>query len=443
MNRIKDFIQFAQHGIWRIPDNDLPLYKRIVIKPLRIVILSVKGFLDNKIDIKASALTYYTLWAVVPIMALLLGLAKGFGFKSMLENLVLEKFGNQSIVNTGVDTLESATDTNLAMYILDFAEKYLEKTQEGFILGIGIVVLIWAVINMLSQIENTFNEIWQIKKARTWLRKYTDYFGFVILFPVFFILSAGANLMVSSRLDGFLEYMGLEFAIGTMSSGIAILVPFLLSAIIFFLFYIVIPNTRVRILPAIISGLIVAFVFQEMQDLYIYGQTYISKINAVYGSFAALPLFLLFLQLAWYIILFGAELSFAIQHHKNFLYDSDLKQISPKYKKLITLLICDWIVDRFKAGEPAITMGEIAQKSNIPDRLVNNIVNNLISVGIISEINMEDPKLMGMQPAMPTELITTGLILRKLDEKGTSDFIPLNDIDIKEYENDLNSRYNT
>lgn len=441
MNRVADFIQFVKHGIWRIPDKELPGYKRIVIKPLRIVMLSIKGFLENKIDIKASALTYYTLWAVVPILALLLGLARGFGFQTMLENLILERFGNQSIVAMGSGASEGPIESNLAEYILDFAYKYLEKTDEGFILGIGILVLIYAVINMMSQIENTFNEVWEIKKGRSWLRKYTDYFGFIILFPMFFILSAGANVFLNDHLDSLLYTVGLEFVAGPMTNFLAILTPYLLSAIIFFLFYIVIPNTRVKVVPAVISGFIVAIVFQQFIHLYINGQVYLSKINAVYGSFAALPLFLLFMQLSWYIILFGAELSFAIQHHKNFLYDADIRAISPRYKKLISLVICDWIVERFKNGESAITAGDIAEQSNIPDRLVNNIVFSLSKAGIISETATKNPKIMGLQPALPPEKISTGYILKKLDEIGTSNFIPINGVDYENFKEDLDKRY--
>lgn len=438
MSKIHDLIRFVTQGIWRIPEKELVPWKRHLLKPFRVLVLSIQGFLEDKVQLRASALTYYSLWAVVPILALLLGIARGFGFQHYIEEQIIKNFSDQTIVFSSDTTniFENQSDTimyngsmpqtrktNVAESILTFAYKYLDKTQEGFILGIGLVILFWSVINMLSHIEHTFNDIWQIRKPRTILRKYTDYFGFMILAPVIIIFSAGANVFVTTRIEELFMVLGMDFAIGPVTLILATIAPYVLYTLVFFLFYIVIPNTKVKVVPALIAGVLVGVLFQFLQYGYINGQVYLSRINAVYGTFAALPLFLMFLQLGWVLILYGAEFSFAIQNNKNFLYDSEIKDISNAYKNTILFYILYLIVDRFKDGEQPLKASEIADNENIPVRLVRKIMGDLQRVALISEVNTVDDT--AYQPAVDIDKITIQYVRFKMDNLGSSDFLPL------------------
>lgn len=450
MSKLNDLIRFITQDIWKIPEKELSTWKRYMMKPFRILALSVRGFFEDKVQLRASALTYFSIWAVVPILALLLGIARGFGFQNFLEQQIIQNFSDQTIVTTSnavvptdsiqysrslMDSLSNATaiastdstqvteQTNVAQQILEFAYKYLDKTQEGFILGIGIIILFWSVINMLSHIENTFNDIWQIRKPRTILRKYTDYFGFMILAPIILILSAGANVFVTTRIEDLLNSLGMDFAIGPVTVLLAKGAPFILYSFVFFLFYIVIPNTKVKVVPAIIAGVLVGVLFQFLQYGYINGQVYLSRINAVYGTFAALPLFLLFLQLGWVLVLFGAEFSFAIQNNKNFLYDSEIKDISTSYRYTILFYVLYMIVNRFKEGQEPLKASEIADEENIPVRLVRKIMGDLQRTGLISEVNTKDDT--AYQPGVDIEKITIQYVKHKMESLGSSNFLPL------------------
>lgn len=425
MVKLKNVVRFVTQDIWKIPEKDLAPWKRYFLKPFRILALSIRGFFEDKVQLRASALTYYSLWALVPIVALLLGIARGFGFQQFLEDQIVKNFSDQTIV-TATDSLSetaNVTQTNVAEQILDFAYKYLDKTQEGFILGIGLIILFWSVINMLSHIENTFNDIWQIRKPRTILRKYTDYFGFLILAPLIIIISAGANVFVNTHIDDVLLKTGLDFAIGPVTVLLATAAPFILYSLVFFLFYIVIPNTKVKVGPALLSGIIVGICFQFLQYGYINGQVYLSRINAVYGTFAALPLFLMFLQLGWVLVLFGAEFSFATQNHKNFMYDSEIKGMSISYNNTILFYILYLIIDRFKNGDEPYKASEIADDENIPVRLVRIIMGKLQKAGLISEVNTEDDT--AYQPAIDIDIITIQFVRTRIENLGTDNFLPL------------------
>ncbi|MFB6320476.1 YhjD/YihY/BrkB family envelope integrity protein [Saccharicrinis sp. FJH54] len=438
MSKLNDLIHFVTQDIWRIPEKELSTWKRYLMKPFRILALSIQGFLEDKVQLRASALTYYSLWAVVPILALLLGIARGFGFQNYIEDQIIKNFSDQTIIITSdsvkvtespadtamyTDSIPQTRETNVAEKILGFAYKYLDKTQEGFILGIGLIILFWSVINMLSHIENTFNDIWQIRKPRTILRKYTDYFGFMILAPVIIIFSAGANVFVTTRIEELFKVLGLDFAIGPITLILATVAPYVLYTLVFFLFYIVIPNTKVKVVPALIAGVLVGILFQFLQYGYINGQVYLSRINAVYGTFAALPLFLMFLQLGWVLVLYGAEFSFAIQNNKNFLYDSDIKDISIAYRNSILFYILYLIIDRFKVGKEPLKASEIADNENIPVRLVRKIMGDLQRAGLISEVNTVDDT--AYQPAVDIDIITIQYVRFKMDNLGSSNFLPL------------------
>ena len=393
--------------------------------PFRILVLSVRGFLEDKVELRASALTYYSLWAVIPILALVLGLARGFGFQSYLEEQIISNFGNQTITSTtdsGING-ETTVTSNLAEHILDFAYRYLDKTDEGFILGVGIFILLWSVINMLGQIENTFNHIWRISTPRSWLRKYTDYFGFLIIFPVIFMVSSSANVFLTTHLENMFTRLGLDIMAKPVLLFMAYLTPYVLYSLIFFLFYIVIPNTKVKLIPALIAGIIVGISFQLLQYFYFNGQVYFSRLNAVYGTFVALPLFLMFLQLSWVLVLYGAEFAFAMQNHRNFLYDSDIKNMSSHYRKTILFYVLYLIIQRFKNSEPALIASDVADANNIPVRLIRSITTDLVKAGLVSEVNLGDE--VGYQPAVDIDLLTIQYVKSKLEKLGSNDFLPL------------------
>ncbi len=414
--RVLNLVKYVSEDIWNpMTEITSPMLKVLVI-PVRVTAVAIKGFIEDKVGMKASALTYYSLWAVVPSLALMLGLARGFGFHDILEKILYDSFKGQPQI---VDS------------ILNFTYKYLETTKQGMIVGIGVIILLWSVMNMLGQIEKIFNEIWEVKKGRSIYRKYTDYFSFFILIPLFLLLSTGANIFLHGQVGHLFSNIGLDFIAEPAIQFFGNLIPVVLSWIMLSMLYSIMPNTRVKFPAAAISGIITGSIFQIWQLIYIAIQTELSRLNAVYGSFAAFPLFLFWLQTSWVLILFGAELAFAVQNSKNFLYHTQLKRVSHSYYRLIALYVCSLIYGRFNSGEVSLDSEKIAETNNLPMRMVSKVLSDLVDAGLVHEIRNDDSNDISYLPAIAPEKVTIQFVNEQLDNFGYSDFLPQSSVEFE------------
>jgi membrane protein len=409
VERISSFISktmhFVTYDIWRITGNEVSGLKSLYITIVKTIILAVRGFQSEKLQTKASALTYSTLLAIVPLLAVLIGIAKGFGFQGTVRQEIYDYFpGHESELNT----------------VLDFVESYLSQAQGGVIIGVGLILLFYTVINLISSIEDTFNDIWQLSKSRSWNRKIADYMALFLILPILMTASGGFSIFISTLQNTFLsEYMFFTPLVETLLA----VAPFLFTTIAFSAIYILLPNTKVHFLNGLISGFIAGCAFQVFQIMYINGQIWVSKYNAIYGSFAALPLLLLWLQLSWLICLFGAELSYASQNVKKFSFERDSRNISRRYKDFLTLLITSFIIKRFVKGEKPYTADELSDLYRIPLRITTQILLLLSELKIIIEVNYgEDERVIYYQPAIDVNQISVSYLLGKLDEYGSENF---------------------
>lgn len=398
-------IRFLTYDIWRITENELSGLKRSYIYLAKTIILAIRGFKREELQTKASALTYSTLLAIVPLLAVVIGVASGFGLRDTVRESVYSYFPGHKI------ELEQA---------FNFADNYLSMTQGGFFIGIGAVLLLYTVINLISNVEGTFNDIWQVKKNRSWHRKITDYLALFVILPVMITVSSGLSLFMSTLSNSFLsEYLFLT----PVADSLLKIAPYVITVLVFTALYILVPNTKVRFPNALAAGLITGLAFQLFQFIYISGQIWVSKYNAIYGSFAALPLLLLWLQLSWLLCLFGAEIAYASQNVKKFSFDRDSRNISRRYKDFLTLLIATLIVKRFEKGESPCTADEISEANRIPIRLTTDILYLLTELDVVSEVRSEtDERVVHYQPALDINKISVGFLLRKIDTYGSENF---------------------
>jgi membrane protein len=315
-------IGFIRTGIWRVRAKDLSRTKYFLVKQLRILILTARGFRKDKCNLSASALTFYSVLSIVPVVAMAFGIAKGFGFQNILEKQLLEKFqGQEEVMNR----------------VVSFARSLLENTKGGIIAGIGIIFLLWTVIKVFSQIERSFNDIWEVDTSRTLGRKFSDYLSIMLISPILFILSSSVTVFITTQITAITQKIAL---IGMFSPVIFLmlkLIPYGLIWILFIFMYILMPNTKVNFASGLIAGVIAGTIYQIAQWGYITFQVGVAKYNAIYGSFAALPLFLIWIQLSWLVVLFGAEISFAYQYVDTYEFDPDSRRISTAFRKLLSL----------------------------------------------------------------------------------------------------------
>jgi membrane protein len=377
--------------------------KMYVIRQIKIFSMAIRGFSKDKVQLRASALTYYAILSIVPIVAMAFGIAKGFGFEVFLQEKLLESFSGQEKV------LE---------WILKFVERYLTNINGGLIAGVGIVVLLWSVTNLLSNIESSFNDIWQIKKSRVMSRKLSDYVSLVVITPVLLFVSSSATIFLSEEIKSSSEIFPLLGYIGPILSFFVNMVPYVLIWMVFTLLYIVMPNTKVKFKSALVAGIIAGTMFQLLQWGYFLFQGMLTSYGAVYGSFAALPLFLMWMQLSWLIVLFGAEIAFANQNVEHYEAESEVFNISRHVKRTVTILLIREIVLNFKNSLPPATAEQLAVKLELSVRLVREILYELCETGIISETITRNVKENAYQPAIDIEKLSIGFVLDHLDRMG-------------------------
>ncbi|MBE9511228.1 MAG: YihY/virulence factor BrkB family protein [Bacteroidetes bacterium] len=400
---IKNLIEFLTVGIWKMPLHEGPGVKSFLIKQLRIIMLAFRGFSEDKVQLRASALTFYSLLSVVPTLAMIFGIAKGFGFQNKLEEELVNGFeGHEEALN----------------WIINMARNYLENVKGGVIAGIGLIVLFWTVMGLLSNIERSFNGIWQIKKSRPFFRKFSDYLSIMLIAPIFFFVASSANVFITSQIDMITTEVAFLGQIKPVINFFLHFIPYFLIWFLLTIVYMAMPNTKVNFTSALVGGIIAGTLVQLSQWGYVYFQIGVSRYNALYGSFAALPLFLIWLQISWLIVLLGAEISFAKQNVARYEYEYDSLNISYKLKRILTLLVANHVIKIFEKGDSPLTSYQLAKELKIPVRMVRDITFELTEAGIFSETLRQNPKEKAYQPGRDIHAITVHSVLKKLENKG-------------------------
>ncbi len=402
-------IQFFQTDVWMIRTHELSRVKAYPLRLLRIVLLTIRGVKDNQIPLRASALTFYTLLSIVPLLAMIFGIAKGFGVEKLVEQQLMERMPGQEEVVTK---------------IINFSHSLLETTQGGLIAGVGLALLFGTVIRLLGKIEIAFNKIWGIQESRSLSRKFSDYLSILLISPILLIMSSSLTVFLTTQLRSVSQEISFFGVVTPFIFFLLWLLPYAVIWGLFTLVYIILPNTSVRVSSAFLGGVVAGTAYQIAQWAYLTFQVGVSRYNAIYGSFAALPLFLIWLHISWLIVLYGAEVSFAYQNVGTFEREPGSFKISTKFKRLLSLLVTHTLVKDFSQGNPARTAPELSNSLEIPLQLCRQILQDLVVSGILSEVKTQDEQEWAYQPAQDIHRITVGGVLEVLDRQGIDD-IPM------------------
>lgn len=401
LNQIKTFLL---EDIWRVTDDEVSKKKGMLYNAIKIATLSVKEFTERRVVNKASALTYSTLLAIIPILALLFAIARGFGFSNLLEDQFRNGLGGQA------QTAET---------ILSFIDSYLSHAKSGIFIGVGLIMLFYTVLLLTHNMERTFNSIWQVKKPRSLYRKMTDYFSMMLLLPLLIMLSSGISIFMSTFLKNMEEF----FLLAPVIKFLVRLTPFVLTWGMFTALYIFMPNTKVKLKFAIVPGILAGSAFQAFQYLYIGSQIWVSRYNAIYGSFAAIPMFLLWTQISWSICLYGAQLCYVAQNLRNFSFSKETENISRRYHDFLCILIMSLICKRFQTEEPPYTAESLSDEHKIPIRLTTTILYELQDLHMIYETPVEgEDEEMAYLPCVDINQMNVAMLLSRLDKEGSEAF---------------------
>lgn len=274
--------------------------RQFIMRALQRLVLAGEQFLQRNLSGHAATLTYSCILGAVPILAIIFAIARGFGFSALIEEKLKEN----------VRFTPEMTET-----IMSFVNSYLERARGGVFIGVGLLMLFYTLYSLVSNVEIAFNSIWRVKRSRAIYRSAIYYISAFFLLPIVVLITSGLQLFLTGITRFFPDFVlvsgGIEFLLQ--------LSPYALAVVAFILLYKLMPNTEVRWRSTIVPGLVAGAAFQGLQWFYFNSQMWLSTYNAVYGSFAAIPLFMLFIQFSWYICLFGAELSYVHQNEAELL----------------------------------------------------------------------------------------------------------------------------
>lgn len=325
--------------------------------------------------VSASALTFYSVLSFIPIVALVLGVAKGFGVGKVLEQQLRE---------------QTFTDPQVMDFIMQFANHALENTKGGLITGLGIVILLWSVIKVLGNTELAMNRIWGIRQGRKLTRKFADYLSIMFIAPILLTLISGINVFLTSNLqtiaveEGFLRYAS------TLIISLVNLVPYLLVWFLFIFLYMFMPATPVKFKYAVLAGILAGTVYQVVQWFYIRFQIGVSSYNAIYGSLAALPLLLVWLQLSWSIVLWGTELCY-IFRNRHCMYLNSLDRESRWLDNVgQAVKILKYISEGYMQNKGGATLGQISKNLKISTSKLQLVLHELVEKSMLAEWKDED-----------------------------------------------------
>lgn len=403
VSRVKALLDYYNNGVW------LDTSRSWKVTLVRTVNLTARGFTDGSLQNRACAMTYRTVLAIVPMLALLLAIGRGFGLQDYLQKELFDLFpSNQRLLSMSFNWVDS----------------YLSKASEGLFVGIGILFLLWTLISLLSNVEEIFNMIWNVKAQRSLWRKVSDYVAILLILPVLMICSSGIQIFMSSALQSILDYE----IFGGLASLLLDFASIALSWLFFAGCYAWIPNARVKLVNALIAGVLAGTGYQVLQWLFVSGQMYVAKYNAIYGSFSFLPLLLIWLQLVWLITFIGARVCYSLENTFTYSFEQQITNISPRYRLKAAIAVLTIIVKRFAGQRAPMTSAEISEQYEIPPRLLESILVQLTSAGMICHVIKnklpDTPEILPYQPTMPPADYTLGAVLRRLEDHGAHDFIP-------------------
>lgn len=396
----KKLYDYTTGGVWSDTRHN---WKVNLVKTLN---LSVRSFLNSNLQNKAAALTYQTLLAVVPALALMFAICRGFGFENLLQTQLFSSFPAQ----------QKALGT-----AMKFVDSYLAQTSEGLFVGIGVVFLLWTLISLIANVEEAFDKIWGLTQPRTLWRKITDYTAILLILPILMICASGITVFMSTTLRNILP---LDF----MSPVISIILDCSSLVLVWLFFagsYLLIPNTKVKFKNAFFAGILAGTAFIILQWLFVSGQVYVTRYNAIYGSFAFLPLLLIWLQLVWLITLSGAVYCYSSQNIFEFSFSNEIEKISEDYRWRIILSVMTVTVERFLKEDKPLTDHQLSVEYGLPISLVTASANKLIASGLLMRVvTKPGDDAYAIAPAVNPATLTVGEVVKRVAAHGSQGFIP-------------------
>jgi len=382
---------YFKETLWHTPVTHYPIHRKVSRRLLAIGIKAARGFALDDCYLRAASLTFYSLLSIVPVLAVAFGIAKGFGFEKHLQAELSQKFLEQR---------------EIADKLIDFARNTLESAESGVIAGVGLVVLFYSVLKLLGNIESALNAIWKVKKPRTLARQFSDYLAMMLFCPFFFAASSSLSVFIMTEIAHFSRENRMWETISPLIFLTFQVFPLILSWLLFSAIYYIMPNTKVSFSYALLAGIIAGTSYQVVQWIYIKFQLGLASYGAIYGSFAALPLFLIWLNTSWLIVLVGAEIAYHAENEMALSPHFLAAQRRQVQSRILGLVLMQQAVHAFRNGDPPPTAYSLAQRAGVAVGPVRHLIDQLIEHGLLVEVTWRDGTSGHFQPGRSVKNIT-------------------------------------
>ena len=404
-SRVDATRRLIEHRIWQPEGPEMAAFSPRIQRWLRIGILAAHNFFADQCLLRAASLTLVFLFSLAPALAVGFSVAKGFGEQQKVRPMIERALR----ISSAADGTDDAS--NSMRHMLDGIFGYIDRANAGAMGVIGMALMLYAAYSLLAAIERAMNDIWRVRKRRTVVRRVVDYVAVLFIFPLLLVLTSLLTVALQKGPvhDAILRYIP-SVAVSLLGGGLALI--FALAA--FWFLYYFFPNTRVKPRSALVGAVVAALLWQALQFGYMWFQVGVVNANAIYGAFAAVPVFILWLQFAWLAVLFGAEVSHAHASEKEWEYAGLRFTPSQRYREKLALGAMAISSRAFLAGQPAPDCEAIARRLGAPMRLTRQALDDLASARLLSQVTPTE----GYQPARPLERITVGQVLRAVREMG-------------------------
>ncbi len=392
----RQVLLFLRRDLWLLDIAGLNHMRRLVIKVLQVLYLVGEGAIRDKLLIRASALTYWTLLSIVPLLAFTFSILKGLGVQRRLETVLLQRLtvGSQEIASQII--------------------AYIDRVNINSLGAIGLAVLMVVVFSMLNNIEVTFNDIWGLKKNRPTIRQISDYFSFLIILPIVFFIAI--SLTASFKSNAIMTWLTGQPELGRMVIASLKVLPFVMLSIFFSFLYLFMPNTKVKFWPALTAGIFAGTAWQLAQWGYVTLQIGMTRYNILYGTFAQIPFMLIWIYFSWVIVLFGAEFSFALQNVSIYKREQESARVNLESRFELALAFLKDIDQAYNAAGPRWRDVTLADQHQVSIRLARAVLSWVSDAGLIVLLGHEQHEQ--IMPAVNLGELPVAGILEKLEQTG-------------------------
>jgi membrane protein len=357
---------FLRHDLWAIDPQQLPQPQRMLFRFLRTAHLALRGIRHDNLPLHAAALTLGTLVSIVPILAVTFSMFKGLGA------------GDEDVQRMVTDWM-----VDMPLEFQDFIYQMLDQYTQVNVAAMGgifLAIVLYIVIKMLAGIEHAFNRIWYIEESRNLLRKISNYISVLVIVPILVVAASAAGALVQGFLAEELQ------SLAWIYRNLLRLTPLLAAWLAFSFLYLFVPNTRVQAGPGLLAGFIGSLLWLSWQRIYIELQLGVSNYNAIYGTFASVPIFLAWLYVSWMIILLGAELAYALQNAETYTLENSEREASVETRLLVALGLVQHASRSLETGDAPLDINAYARRQTVSIRLVNQVVRSLQRAGLLGAL---------------------------------------------------------